>query len=214
MVIDTIRCFYRELGIPGQSDLINLWMERWQNEGWKTEVLGWRDAKQDPRWDAMQDKIESFPCVTGRGFESSNYERWLAFAQEDGVAADYDVFPIRPFPPRDFEDLPICGDGAGGPGFVVGRKADFSKIVEVILEYKVRPDDLWQGRPHLCDMRILRNTRPYRIQNTIATYGQVGFGDVPLAHYGNASLDEMTGFFSKMSKTEAVKILLDKHYRV
>lgn len=215
MFIDTVRCYYRDVGIPGQTELIEFWKERWRSEGWKAEVLGPEDAMKDPRWDSMQEKIASFPCMPAcRQFEATNFERWLAFSQHDGAALDYDVFPVRHFPPQDFGPLPICGDGAGGPGFILGRAQDFSRIADEILNYQPEPDDEWQGTPHLCDMRIMRkrHTKLYFIKVLIITFQMPNFGTVPLAHYGNASLDQFSDYFRAMSKTEAIRRLLDKHY--
>jgi hypothetical protein len=218
MIVNRIYSYFVDIGWTAQAAVAELWKERWRLEGWEPAILGQADAMKDPRWEAMKQKIESFPCVHGsRGFEAVNFERWLAFSQveEPAVVADFDVFPIRRFPPRDFGALPVSGDGAGGPGFIAGRREDFSKIVDTILAYVPEPDDEWQGQPHLCDMRVLRKRQPtlYRIAVLCITYGFPNFGTVPLAHYSNGSLDAMTNFHKEKSKSEAIKELLATHYQ-
>lgn len=215
MITDKIYCYYADVGCAGQTDLIEYWKERWEKEGWEPIVLGEADVEKDPRNNAMQGKIKTFPCLPGsRGFERANFERWLAFSHVDGCVADYDVFPMEPFPPIDFGGF-VCGAGNGGPGFIVGTGADFSRIAEMILSYDVKPEDTWRGVPHLCDMRILHcNKHIYsRLLHNILCFGEDGWQKVPLCHFGNASLDHYTEFFRRMTKTQAVRRLIKEHYR-
>lgn len=218
MIVNKIYSYYVNIGWATQAPVVDLWKEKWKAEGWEAIVLGETDARKDPRWDDLQRRVRELPCRPGaKGFERTCFERWLAFAQIDGPAAvaDFDVFPIRHFPPQDFGKIPMCGDGAGGPGFVVGQPEDFSRIVDVILEYKADNDDDAEGNPHVSDMTVLRKRQGfiYRIAVYIITYGMPNFGTVPLAHYGNASLDKITNNHTGMPKAEAIRHLLAEHYQ-
>ncbi len=218
MITNRIYTYFIDIGWAIQADVVELWKERWRAEGWDPVVLGEKDAQKDWRYDALKKKVFELPCRPGaKNFERVSFERWLAFAgiDEPGPVTDFDVFPIRPFPPRSFDPLPVCGDGAGGPGFVVGSGADFSKVVDAILAYEVEPDDVCEGQPHVSDMTVLKKRQKdlYRIQVMVFTYGQQNFGTEPLAHYGNASLDVITDHHTGMPKAEAIRRLLQQHYR-
>lgn len=214
MVTDTIYCYYAELGWPREKELVAYWKERWQKEGWKAVVLGDDDAHKDARWAAMQTKISSFPRLPGhREFGAVNFRRWLAFSHITGAVADYDVFPLRPFPPKDFGGF-YNGDGDGGPGFICGSPADFGRVVDLILSYKEEPDDVYEGTRHVCDMRILQKNKAKlfdKIEIIHCCYVP-GFEKYPLCHFGNHYLAEMTQSYRKMSKVHAVKMLVEKHY--
>jgi hypothetical protein len=214
MRAEYIYAYYSEFGCSGQLELIEFWKQRWEKEQWIPVVLGPKDAQKDPRYAAMIEKANAFPCLPNcRGFEQANFVRWLAFSQIKQAAsavADYDVFPIRHFPPKDFGGF-ICGAGAGGPGFIVGSPSNFSKIADDILAYKWRPDDQWAGIPHICDMRILHKskTRYDRIIHNTELYGRTGWMTRDLVHFGNSSLER----HASGTKTEKIKRILDKYYR-
>lgn len=210
-----IYAYYTDVGCDGQLELIDLWKERWKREGWEPIILGEDDAKKDPRWEAMKEKAKNFPCRQGaKNFERANFERWLAFAQIDGAVTDYDVFPRVPFPPQEFRGF-VCGDGCGGPGFIVGTKIDFSFTVDVILSYEVQSDDIWDSQPHICDMRVLQKNKGIydRILHNIACFGEKGWEERPLVHFGNASLDAYTNCFKDKTKADAVRELIELHYQ-
>lgn len=205
MITDTIYCSYVNIGKTGELDVIELWKTVWQRAGWKPVVLGIEDIEKDARTATMIQKARSMPCINGKLFETANFCRWLAFSQVNGALTDYDVFPIKPFPPKDFGGF-VCGDASGGPGFIVGTKENFSKIAEDIMVYEPKPDDLTWGKPHVSDMIILHRTKARydAILNIHRCYGTDGWKDVPLCHFGNAYLEPL----NKVSKVEQVKRVL------
>lgn len=213
---NTIYAYYAEVGCTPQGDLIDLWIERWQQEGWKAVVLGEDLAKQDPRYEAMMRKAEEFPCVNHRGFERTNFERWLAFSTVNGAVTDYDVFPTKPFPPRRFDGF-VCGDVIGGPGFMVGTAADFSRIADLILAYEVCPDDQFQGIPHIGDMTILQRQQTVKsiydaVNVCVQCFKHAGWEDMPLTHFGNASIADVVKEHEGLTKGQVVLLLLQAIY--
>lgn len=218
MITNRIYSYYSNIGWEAQAEVAELWRERWRMEGWDPIILGPKDAQKDRRWDAMQKKCEAFPCRKGaRTFERACLERWLAFAgiKDPGPATDFDVFPIRPFPPRNFGSLPVSGDGSSCPGFIVGSGADFSKIADAILKYEPEPDDVWDGKPHVCDMSIMRKRQNdlYRIQVMVITFLQHNWGTTPLMHYGNDSISKVEHLYPGHSKAQIIRKLLLQHYK-
>ena len=211
MILDTIRCYYREIGTTGSLDLIKLWLDAWRREGWNAQVLTPAHASQGLMYKLLRAKFASLPCNTNREFEWANFERWLAFAQYDGAVTDYDVFPVRQFPPMIIEEaaLPVCGDPELGPGFIAGRKTHFNHIVSVILDYQTQPEDQWQGKPHICDMTLLRRRAKQiygKVCPMVKLFGSPEWQAGPLVHYGNDALDRAKAW--RGSKTETVRHLL------
>lgn len=209
MISDTIICFYREMAKPGELDVIALWKKRWAQEGWTPVVLDESVAQQDPRWSAMVKKAHDMPCINGAEFEQANFTRWLAFSALDGVVTDYDVFPLRSYPPKDFGGF-VCGDPCGGPGFIVGTKADFSKIADDILAYVPKKEDVTWGKPHVSDMLILQKSkvRYAKILSNIQCYGTPGWEKKPLVHFGNHYMKPYT----KLPKAEQIRRVLGRIY--
>jgi hypothetical protein len=204
MITDTIYCYYVEMGKQGELDLVKLWEEMWQKQGWKTIVLGRNEVIKDPRWPQMVRKASEMPCVNGLTFEEINFERWLAFASISGAVSDYDVLPIKPFPPRDFGGF-FCGNPEGGPGFIVGSQANFSRIAEDILNYVPCAEDAYEGRPHVSDMLILQHSKARydKVEINHAPHWHPAWRDYPLCHFTNARLTLGNG-----TKEVAIKSIL------
>jgi len=208
MLIDTIHCFYLEIGWSEHFELLQYWKERWQKEGWKTKVFGIDDSKMDARFDRMVQKSKDVPCVNARDYEMANFIRWLAFSQIDGAVADFDVFPTKPFPPAEFSGF-YSGSPTGCPSFIVGSRSDFSKVADTILSYEVRPDDVDHGNPHVSDMSIIyRNTDMFSSLNrTVMLHTEPGWEQGPLVHFNNDSMVHLIG-----SKTHKIRTILSKIY--
>lgn len=189
--VNRIYVYYEEMHLPEQRALLPLWLQQWRAHGWQPQVVGPSSARRDPRYPAMLAKSRSVPCAHPGAFQTANFTRWLAFAALPGTdpiaIADYDVFPIAPFPPcAPPADLrPLCADGSGGPGFIVGTPADFSRIADAILAYEPRPEET-----HVSDMTILHTMRStFTITHQIECYGRNGWRSRPLCHFGNSYMD-------------------------
>lgn len=209
MTVDTIHCFYLDLGWQQHAELVPYWETRWQREGWKTRVLTLDDAKSDPRYDQMLSKADAMPCVNDRLFERANFIRWLAFSHVDGAVADYDVFPIKPFPPKSFDGF-CHGDPSGGPGFIVGRSNNFCSIADDILAYAPKPADTTNGLPHVSDMVVLHHDphlRYERCLHVVKGYLDPGWQQASLVHFSNNSMLSIPG-----SKLEKIQTIIKEEY--
>lgn len=205
MITDRIYCFYTDWGAPGEKALVDFWVDRWKVQGWKPEVLSPTTMLNDARLPALTAKAKSFPCLNAQKFQVANCTRWLAFATIDGAVADYDVLPIKPFPPADYGGF-VCFDPCGGPGLIIGSKQNFSKIADDIMAYEPRSTDLTWNKPHVSDMIILQNTKARydTILNQHRCYGVEGWRDVPLCHFGNAYLQP----YGKVGRLAQIKAAL------
>lgn len=210
MLTKDIYAYYVEFGNRQEPPLIDFWIERWKREGWNPVILGDGDSQRDTRYNELSDKVDTFPMLPGQAkFGKANFMRWLAFSHIHGVVTDYDVFPLRTFPPADFGGF-VCGDDCGGPGFIVGTGKDFSGVVETILSYNPQPDDTANGVAHVCDMRLLHKTawRYDRLIHNITCYGVTGWESRPLVHFGNAYMKP----YHKQSRVDQIRDVLQKIY--
>lgn len=202
----TILTYYQNLGAPQYVRVLDLWCKVWSGQGWNPVVLGIEDAKRHPRFNDVTRKASELPTVNSKTFELACYHRWLAFAMVGGIAADFDVFPQKPFPPTIFTEF-TCGELGGSPGFVAGSKEDFDKIVDLILQYQTTPQDQSGCKPHVSDMVILlRNPTVFTKRlDLVRTYMQHGEWDKsPMVHFGNAHMK----FRSTMDRADEIRKVL------
>lgn len=209
MITDTVHCYYQDLGWRDHFELLQFWVEQWEKQGWKTRVHRLEDARRDRRFGAMVNQCAKLPSVNDRRYSAACFYRWLAFSQVDGAVCDYDVFPLQPFPPQDFGGF-ACGDANGNPGFIVGSKADFSKITDDLLVYQPVADDVARGAPHVEDMIILiRSVKRFpKSLNIVSQYGNPDWDKLPLCHFSSESINSLRG---TGTKKQIVERILQEH---
>lgn len=190
MFICDIYAFHMDIGDVRLNETVPLWLSVWRKHGWTPHIIGMEEALRHPDFSRLWRMAESMPTVNDKMFSVVNFVRWCAFAGVNGVVTDYDVLPRVPFPPRDFETF-FSGDRDNGPGFLAGLCSDFDRVVQLILNYSIMPDDIVRGQPHVCDMTILRRHPELYLskQDLVRCYGVHGWQDVPLTHFGNAYLN-------------------------
>lgn len=191
-MVKDIYCFHVDFGRPDLNDTLLLWKEVWVGHGWTPHVLGMADAQRHPKFQQVADHAARLPTINNRRFSDVNFLRWCAFAQVDGVVADYDVFPRVPFPPLDLPSM-FNGDLNGGPGFVYGP----IPMVDWILAAQPEP-------PHICDMVVMaRRIREGTVmRDLVRCYGVPGWDQVPLVHFGNGYMK------TNLPKAEEIKQVL------
>lgn len=194
----TITTFYEPIwGTNAREvNLLQLWIQVWQANGWEPVVVGLDLAITHPKYQQMEEKIKALPTVNDRKYERVCFLRWLAFAQVGGLIADYDVFPRVPYPPEAFEDKDVFVNGTQtcACGFISGTKEDLEKIVDTIIEYKPDQLDVCGGRPHVSDMTIIIRKREelFKKLTTISSiFGLPGWETYPLVHFANQGMDAM-----------------------
>lgn len=210
MLVKDVYCYFEDLGNPNEKPLVGYWCERWQREGWQTHICGVGDARKDPRFDAMEAKHASLPCLPGHWeFGRANYRRWLAWSSLPYcVVADYDVFPLEPFPPMECEGF-VNAAGSHGPGFIFGTGKNFSTIADGILNYQPGPDDQWQGIPHVSDMAVVFKTQYDKILDWTGCYPIPPWNEYyRLCHFDNSHLAP----YDKMSRADKIRAILATEY--
>src|SRR5512146_95105 len=102
-LVNRIYAYYQDNNDKRQLDLIPLWLQQWRAHGWEPSIVGLTQAQLDPRYSLLVAKARKVPCINPLSYQTANFVRWLAFAaipvSTPVAIADYDVFPIAPFPP-------------------------------------------------------------------------------------------------------------------
>lgn len=206
--------FEKLFGFPDQSQLIELWKRLWSAQGWEPVVLGEKDAKKGRMYARLLNAIQKLPTCNHRGYENACYLRHLAMANRGGgFLTDYDVMPV---------DFRWAGDGGFGdpvcileptrvPCAIEAKTEGYAQIVQYFLDYRPSAVDLYQGKPHVSDMEILRKTNlPWA--NVCVEYlcsGKPlpndpgdGWRQASMIHFSSASLD-----LRGKDATEKVKVI-------
>lgn len=184
-----IYCYYEPVDQTDEP-LVYLWCDHWKERGFEPVVLGEMDSRKHPKLIEFESRIRLLPTLNCWAFERACYMRWLAFAlQGEGIYADYDVFSRGGF-------VVGCIRGKGlvnfeynlAPGFIYGPDYSAVTIVDAIMCYMPRADDLTYGRPHVSDMVVLQKT-PELFSDIIGVtipYGIKDWRAFNLIHFGNA----------------------------
>lgn len=174
--------------LSNAGPLLDYWYSVWTDRGFEPVFLSLGNARAHPKFDVFSKKIGTLPTVNNVEYERACYLRWLAFAQVGGIFSEYDVFP--------FDDLPVKLTDLGlinynqhrSPGFITGLVGAAERVVEAILAYVPRPEDVTFGRQHVSDMIIMQNSPDLFVEifDATKTYTHDGWETAPLIHFANA----------------------------
>jgi hypothetical protein len=186
-----IHTFYMHVDGLNWADeikLILLWKQQWASMGWEPIVLGEYDVLKHPLYPQFRDAIDKLPSVNPGQYEQSCYLRWLAMSTIGGVMSDYDVFCYDPkWRASTAKGLTVYQNYC--PALVSGIRADYLKVVEEIMRYKVLPEDNYEGKPHISDMYMLaKGFVDFRHEHQVKDYTEAGWEESRLVHYCNRSM--------------------------
>ena len=187
-----VYCYMEWTGWPNETALVSLWERSWRAQGWITHILTSDPARDHPLHAKLMEKVASFPNVNDRRYVNANFRRWLAMAAiGGGVLSDHDIINYS-FRPEHLEkavgappDTAIVLDPLA-PTPAYGSSKAFEKVVDFFLKYSRRPEDSYEGKPHICEMIICRNPElglkrlPFAIEYTLENWNIK-----PMVHYGN-----------------------------
>lgn len=83
------------MNLEGETKLLEVWKESWENKGWETKVLNRDDAKKHPDFETLEKKLKE---LSVGAYNRVCYYRWLAMAsidEDSGWMSDYDLFPLN-----------------------------------------------------------------------------------------------------------------------
>jgi hypothetical protein len=193
MFVKDIYAFHANIGNPNSNRLIEYWQKTWTDQGWTPHILSWRDAYLNPLSQKLAAKVKTLPTVNNPFYELACWMRWAAFANHTGLMSDYDVFPQKPFPPREFKGF--TNGQAGAAGVIVGTPLDIAGVIQAILTYEPGPKDVYKGKRHVSDMVVLQNRLDIfdHIEPLALCYREAGWEALPLVHFNNDSLKNPHG---------------------
>jgi hypothetical protein len=170
--------------IPGRNfqgypEILKLWHQSWRSNGWTPIVIGEAQFRLHPEADAYDARMKLFPTINDARYDLACFRRWLAMATLGGLMTDADVMN-RGFRP---EHLPfpmhatvLCEHQV--PCVVYGTTVQYLEVCHQFSKYQIRPTDLFNGKPLVEDMTILRAVHPvdwFDVSPVCAQYGDHEF---------------------------------------
>ena len=94
-----IYTYFEELGEEDQTEILNLWKQSWEQNGFEAIILNQRDAERSPYYNEFKQSVERIHIdISGSRLSQyglSCYLRWLAYSTQDEsesfFVSDYDV---------------------------------------------------------------------------------------------------------------------------
>jgi len=138
-------------------EIIDLWKKSWESWGWNPVVLGLDDARKHPLFNELDKVASQFPSACRSNIDRFAMLRWCAFAMAADNGAwfgDYDVLNYGFMPYNPGRPVTLCSRPTTFAISFAYRK-QLDKFVGYFIDYKVRPSDYYDGKPHVSDMNIL-----------------------------------------------------------
>jgi hypothetical protein len=64
-------------------EMLDIWKESWEKQGWNTKILTEKDAEMHPHYNETTAALSNLPSVYSRGFARACYLRWVAAVASD-----------------------------------------------------------------------------------------------------------------------------------
>lgn len=187
-ISNSVYCYYTPSGLPGQSDLLALWVKTWARQGWSTVILNETIAKLHPRYAELKEAIPKLPKPSWyyKDLTMACFIRYAAMAVVGGgLMVDYDVMN-RSFKPEHFTRRDFHLQLNRSAGEVFGSKDDFERIVELVAHYPPSMLKNHNGLVLASDMYILMSLGLPRSMVSRVFLDQ-GWENSPLVHFDNSS---------------------------
>jgi hypothetical protein len=230
-----IYTYYENINFKNQDELIKLWKESWEVNGFDAIVLSLEDSKKNPYYDEFVNKIKQIHLdITGNDIKRyglSCYLRWLAYSNQSGVepflVSDYDVinrnFSIvqinEPYNELSFMDR-YC------PCLAYGTSENFLSFCKDIISYTISNKeiikDAYQAEKftnyHDQEFLVLNheqlnyNICPARKYVRLYERGNPEMKDCSLFHFAHRSVKESKDNFPELKEmsSDDLRILLIK----
>lgn len=186
----------KEIRSQSETDLIKLWQDRWQAQGWATHVINEDSARNHPSYRAYRTAVEALPTVNPGLYDYHCWMRWLAMASQDvemAVMSDYDVMPYGFEPLRVIENDVLTFYQRHVPALVSGHPDGFLRQCQRFAAYRPKICDTVNGRPHVSDMYAtmwLMDSTPIEFisLDMVKLYTETGWETAPAVHYSNGTM--------------------------
>jgi hypothetical protein len=189
--------YYAPTEVGGKPDvLIDLWYKGWSKAGWEPHVLGPVASKMHGDYEAFDAHVRSLPTINPKEYEVACFHRWLALeVVNGGVMTDYDVMNYG-FTPEHADMLTHGKDvlfleKGRCPCTVFATKGGARQITSYLGSYAY-DGTLEQGRPHLSDMHILKQSR-WLVSDVVREFGDEAWEGARLVHFANGAVHRAFG---------------------
>lgn len=177
-----VHCFYERWNLK-DAPVVELWTRLWLEQGWEPITLTLADAKPHPLFEAVSKCADEFPTVNNRHYEKLCFQRWCAYAKVGGLCVDYDVLPLKPFPPQTWPGF-INGSKFIDPGFVCGEIEHYESFLRRIVAHK-------PANGHVSDQTVIKDNADLFTETLplVQCYHSPDWETFPLVHFANGLMD-------------------------
>lgn len=196
--------YYEKINTSSFQQLINLWKESWETNGFEPVVMTEKNAQDHYLYDEFSNKIKTFPSVNKQGFDYHCFMRYLAVSSID----DEYILSTEP----DVINYSLSVDMARGmkrdsltqysavPACHYGTRKEYEEFCINILNHNITEKDNYKGRPHFSDQDFIARYKMIHREYPNEYMDEVfrgNFMQTPLVHF-------CTGYMKKYD-------LLPKH---
>ncbi len=173
-----VNTYYEHIdGFDDDVNLLGLWKVSWENNGWKTRVLTFDDAKRHKNYNKYADRFSTLPTINNKQYEIARFNRWFAMACIGGYMSDYDVINhgLRPFDkPNSFTLFESrC------TSFVFGKVRDYNFCLDMFYRFN-------EVCSHISDQYIINQIHAHNIDEKVEQFEKPS--GKKLIHYSNHSM--------------------------
>jgi hypothetical protein len=177
---------YDQIVDNGYAELLKLFQESWERQGWQVRALGLDDATANRDYCTYAEAISHIPSLHWSEYKQVSFVRYLAMLQVGGgLMVDLDVinygFKPEHLPPEPNYTLQR-GSGPYGTQYFYGWLCyEFARWHQTRVP-------CWpvEGQVHWSDMIFLSAAVPW--VDLSRNYGEPGWETAPLVHFSNGSL--------------------------
>lgn len=180
-----------QLSIKDETRLLLLWKDSWARFGYEPVVLNEFIAQRNKLFPVLDDHIRrNLPSINPANYDRACYMRWLAMLEVNGgLMSDYDVIPYVSWQPN-FAHPPkkLATFQGHVPSLVYGNKIAFLNVVNAFLHYKLGPEDIENGKPHISDMHILVRSVEFSDYRIVENFGEKDWQEAKIVHYSTSAM--------------------------
>lgn len=134
-----IYTYYHDINFTNQQEMLSLWKNTWEYNGFEPIILSENDAKNHPYFNTFCQELKEIYIQLKDEIPTEYvmccHFRWLAYATQKNEAfyvSDYDVMNFRLKPKEPIDGLHFAVGNC--PCFASGRPKDFEEFAKDIIE--------------------------------------------------------------------------------
>lgn len=134
-----IYTYYNDINFTNQHEILSLWQNSWNNNGFDAIILSEKDAQKHPYFNSfcqqLREVYKELKNELPKEYIMCCHVRWLAYATQKNEAfyvSDYDVINFKLKPKEPIDGLHFAMGYC--PCFASGKPKDFEEFAKDIIE--------------------------------------------------------------------------------